>query len=61
MKLENYEMHLPSYSIGDESYSKIVNVCVLMMISQYFHFLQLHQTVLQPPLFQLCTMMMEHF
>lgn len=27
MRLENYEMHLPSYSIGDKSYSKIVNVC----------------------------------
>ena len=27
MKLENYEMHLPSYSIGDKCYSKIVSVC----------------------------------
>ena len=23
MKLENYEMHLPSYSIGDKIYDKI--------------------------------------
>ena len=27
MRLENYEMHLPSYSIGDQCYSKIVDVC----------------------------------
>ena len=27
MRLENYEMHLPSYSIGEKSYSKIVDVC----------------------------------
>lgn len=27
MRLDNYEMHLPSYSIGDKIYSKIVNVC----------------------------------
>lgn len=27
MKLENYEMHLPSYSIGDKIYDKIGPVC----------------------------------
>lgn len=27
MKLENYEMHLPSYSIGDKIYEKIGPVC----------------------------------
>ncbi|MDO4490618.1 MAG: iron-containing alcohol dehydrogenase family protein [Lachnospiraceae bacterium] len=27
MKLENYEMHLPSYSIGSECYNKIPGVC----------------------------------
>ncbi|MDO4978158.1 MAG: iron-containing alcohol dehydrogenase family protein [Eubacteriales bacterium] len=27
MKLDNYEMHLPSYSIGDHIYDKIANVC----------------------------------
>lgn len=27
MKLENYEMHLPSYSIGSRIYDKIANVC----------------------------------
>lgn len=27
MKLENYEMHLPSYSIGSQIYDKIANVC----------------------------------
>ena len=27
MKLENYEVHLPSYSIGDHIYDKIGPVC----------------------------------
>ena len=27
MKLENYEVHLPSYSIGDKIYEKIGPVC----------------------------------
>ena len=27
MKLENYEVHLPSYSIGDQIYDKIGPVC----------------------------------
>lgn len=27
MKLENYEVHLPSYSIGSTIYSKIGPVC----------------------------------
>lgn len=27
MKLENYEVHLPSYSIGDHIYDKIGSVC----------------------------------
>ncbi|MDD5832663.1 MAG: iron-containing alcohol dehydrogenase family protein [Clostridiales bacterium] len=27
MKLENYEMHLPSYSIGEKCYEKIPGVC----------------------------------
>ncbi|MDO4458859.1 MAG: iron-containing alcohol dehydrogenase family protein [Clostridia bacterium] len=27
MRLENYEMHLPSYSIGDRCYENIVKVC----------------------------------
>ena len=27
MKLENYEVHLPSYSIGDKIYDKIGPVC----------------------------------
>ena len=27
MKLENYEVHLPSYSIGDRIYDKIGSVC----------------------------------
>ena len=27
MKLENYEMHLPSYSIGEKIYEKIGPVC----------------------------------
>ena len=27
MKLENYEVHLPSYSIGDQIYDKIGSVC----------------------------------
>lgn len=27
MRLENYEMHLPSYSIGDKIYDKISGVC----------------------------------
>ena len=29
MKLENYEVHLPSYSIGDKIYEKIGGVRVL--------------------------------
>ena len=27
MKLENYEVHLPNYSIGDKIYDKIGPVC----------------------------------
>ena len=27
MKLENYEVHLPNYSIGDQIYDKIGSVC----------------------------------
>ena len=27
MKLENYEVHLPNYSIGDQIYDKIGPVC----------------------------------
>ena len=30
MKLENYEVHLPNYSIGDAIYDKIGPVCNLM-------------------------------
>lgn len=31
MRLENYEMHLPSYSIGDQCYSK-VDTCKYLCI-----------------------------
>ena len=27
MKLENYEVHLPNYSIGDQIYDKIGPIC----------------------------------
>lgn len=27
MKLENYEMHLPSYSIGEDVYGQIQDLC----------------------------------
>lgn len=30
MKLENYEVHLPSYSIGDHIYDKIGPVCGIL-------------------------------
>ena len=32
MKLENYEMHLPSYSIGDKIYEKMVLVILVPYI-----------------------------
>ena len=27
MKLENYELHLPSYSVGKEVYNQIGKIC----------------------------------